>query len=189
MVNGRTNAEATAPILWPLDVKNWLIRKDTYAGKEKIEGRRRWGWQRMRWLDGITNAVYMGLSKLQKLVMDRGAWCGAVYGAIENWTQLSDWTKLNSLLKRGQSSFLTGFLITLGHFTSFLSWSAPTLGSRVVLKSGEGILLWFSVVRTPSFQLKWAWVWFLAGELTSYKSHGTDKKRKKEISEYTGSKS
>ena len=61
----------------------------------KIEGRKRRGWQRMTWSEGITNSMDMGLVRFQELVMDRATWCAVVHGVAKSWTRLSDWTELN----------------------------------------------------------------------------------------------
>ena len=87
---GRTDAEVEALILWPSDMKSWLMEKTLMQGK--IEGRWRRGWQRF---DGITDLMGMSLSKFWELVKDKKVWYAAVYGITRSETQLSNWIELN----------------------------------------------------------------------------------------------
>ena len=85
---GRTDAEVEALILCPPDAKSWLIGKDSDA--EKDWGRRRREWQRMRWLDGITDTMDINLSESWWVVKDREPWHAAVHGVAKSRTELSN---------------------------------------------------------------------------------------------------
>ena len=91
----RTDAETEAPILWPLIKRPTHWKRLLMLGK--IEGKRRRGWQRMRWLDGITHWMDIVWTSSGSWLMDREAWCDTVPWIAKSWTQLSYWTELRQL--------------------------------------------------------------------------------------------
>ena len=127
-------------LMWRAD----LLEKTLILGK--IEGRRRRGWQRMRWLDGIANTMNMGLGGLRELEMDREAWCPAIHGVAKSWTRLINWTEL-------KWCYYFQYL-QLTHWKRLWCWERLKAGGEGDNRGWDG---WMAL---PT---QWKWVWASSG--------------------------
>ena len=126
ILSGRTDAEAESPIPWLCNVRSWLTEKNLMLGK--TAGRRRRGWQRMRWLDGITDSMAMNWSKPWEMAKDREDWRTAVHGIRVGWDLATNNNKKHTNVSRGTQTTGNAEETTFKqHYTLLPKWSWDSL--------------------------------------------------------------